>query len=214
MYTQLDIQKLEKEWKDNPRWKGILRPYSAEEVVRLRGSIPIAYTLAQLGAEKLWNLLSREKYIKTLGAMTGTQAVQVVQAGLQAIYLSGWQVAADMNDAYETYPDQSLYPAESAPKLVKRINNALLRMDQIDHLKNHHPVDWLAPIVADAEAGFGGPLNTFELIKSFIKEGTAGIHLEDQLSSIKKCGHMGERCWSPRTNLSKSWSPRASHPTL
>ena len=179
------------------RWKDVIRPYSKEEVERLRGTVKIEYTLARLGAERLWKLLQEENYVPTLGAMTGNQAVQQVQAGLKAIYLSGWQVAADANLAGQMYPDQSLYPANSVPAVVKRINNALLRADQIRHLEGRHDIHWLAPIVADAEAGFGGPLNVFELVKSMIEAGAAGVHLEDQLASEKKCGHMGGKVLIP-----------------
>jgi isocitrate lyase len=186
MYTKEDVQKIENDWKTNPRWKGIVRPYTGEDVVKLRGSIKIDHTLARLGAEKFGKLLKEEPFIRSLGAMTGTQAVQMVQAGLKAIYLSGWQVAGDMNDAHQTYPDQSLYPVQSVPHLIRRINQALLRMDQIDHMNNVKGTDWLAPIFADAEAGFGGPLNAFELVKSMIQEGAAAIHLDDKLSSLKK----------------------------
>ncbi len=191
MYTQHEIAALEREWETNKRWKGIVRPYSATEVIKLRGTLQIDYPLARLGAMKLWSLLSHEKYIRAMGALSGNQAVQQVQAGLKAIYVSGWQVAADANDALQTYPDLSLYPVTSMPTLIARINNALMRSDQIEHLANETYTDWFAPIVADAEAGFGGPLNTFELIKAMILAGVAGIHLEDQLSSLKKCGHMG-----------------------
>jgi isocitrate lyase len=185
------IRTLVTEWTNSPRWKGVSRPYTAEEVVRLRGSVKIEYTLARLGAEKLWKLLQEEDPTCALGAMTGNQAIQEVQAGLKAIYCSGWQVAGDANTAETMYPDQSLYPVDSVPRLVKRINNSLLRTDQIHWLSNQHEIDWLAPIVADAEAGFGGNLNAFELMKHLIAAGAAGVHFEDQLSSAKKCGHLG-----------------------
>jgi isocitrate lyase len=188
---------------DQPRWRGIERPYSRSDVERLRGSIVVEHTLARRGAEKLWNLLQTEDYVATLGALTGNQAVQQVKAGLKAIYLSGWQVAADANLAGQMYPDQSLYPANSVPAVVKRINQALRRADQIHHAEGDDTIDWFAPIVADAEAGFGGPLNVFELTKAMIDAGAAGVHFEDQLSSEKKCGHMGGKVLVPtRTAIS------------
>lgn len=190
-------EELEKKWRDDSRWKGILRPYGAEDVLKMRGSLKIEYTLADLGAKKLWKLLNQEPFIRALGAMTGCQAVQQVEAGLKSIYLSGWQVAADQNDALETYPDLSLYPLMSMPHLIKRIQKALQRADQIHHLQGDKNIDWFVPLVADAEAGFGGPLNAFELIKAMIIEGVAAVHLEDQLSSLKKCGHMGGKVLVP-----------------
>ena len=188
---------LEREWQSNPRWQGITRPYSAEDVVRLRGSIQIEHTLAKLGAERLWSLLQNEDYVAALGAVTGNQAVQQVRAGLQAIYISGWQAAADANDAGQMYPDQSLYPANSVPNLVRRINQALIRADQIHHSEGKNGIHWFAPMFADAEAGFGGNLNAFELMKAMIEAGAAGVHFEDQLSSAKKCGHLGGKVLVP-----------------
>lgn len=191
------VQEIEKDWETSPRWKGIVRDYTAADVDRLRGTVHIEYSIARLTAEKLWNHLHNEPYVNALGALTGNMAMQQVRAGLKAIYLSGWQVAADANLSGDMYPDQSLYPANSVPMVVKRINNCLLRADQIDHSEGKDKVDWLQPIVADAEAGFGGNLNAFELMKGMIEAGAAGVHYEDQLASAKKCGHMGGKVLIP-----------------
>jgi isocitrate lyase len=188
---------LQESWEMDKRWNGITRPYTAEDVIKLRGSIDIEHTLARRGAEKLWKQMNEEEYINALGALTGNQAVQQVKAGLKAIYLSGWQVAADANLSGHMYPDQSLYPANSVPSVVKRINQALQRADQITHSEGDNSIDWLVPIVADAEAGFGGQLNCFELMKGMIEAGAAGVHFEDQLSSEKKCGHLGGKVLLP-----------------
>ncbi len=188
---------LNHEWNTSPRWQGIARPYSAEEVVRLRGSLPIEYTLAKVGAERLWELLNNEPYVNTLGALTGNMALQQVQAGLKAVYLSGWQVAADANSAGQMYPDQSLYPVDGVPGVVRRINNAFKRADEIQTAEGRNDFYYFAPIVADAEAGFGGNLNAFELMKAMIEAGASGVHFEDQLASAKKCGHMGGKVLVP-----------------
>ncbi len=189
--TRNDERLIEQQWRTDARWRGITRPYSAADVLRLRGTVVVEHTLARMGAERLWKLLHSEPYVAALGAMSGNQAVQQIQAGLLAIYMSGWQVAADANLSGQTYPDMSLYPANSVPTLVKRLNSALMRADQIAHSSGKNGTYWFAPIVADAEAGFGGNLNAFELMKEMIEAGAAGVHFEDQLSSAKKCGHMG-----------------------
>jgi isocitrate lyase len=191
------VRAMVKDWAENPRWEGIERPYTAEDVLRLRGSVKIEYTLAAVGAARLWNLMRENDYVKALGALTGGQAIQQVQAGLQAIYCSGWQVAADANVAGQVYPDQSLYPANSVPELVRRLNNAFRRTDEIYTAEGKNETYWYAPIVADAEAGFGGNLNAFELMKAMIEAGASGVHFEDQLSSAKKCGHLGGKVLVP-----------------
>ena len=193
----LSTAEMTKHWHTNSRWTGTKRPYSSQQVVKLRGSFQVEHTLARLGAERLWWLLHHEEYVPALGALTGNQAVQQVQAGLKAIYLSGWQVAADANNSGHMYPDQSLYPADSVPTVIRRINNALLRADQIHHMDGKNGMHWMAPIVADAEAGFGGSLNAFELMKAMIEAGAACVHFEDQLSSAKKCGHLGGKVLVP-----------------
>jgi isocitrate/methylisocitrate lyase len=194
---QEEATRLEERWRADERWRGIERPYTAEQVVRLRGSVVPECTLARLGAERLWELLRRDEPVRALGALTGGQAVQMVKAGLEAIYLSGWQVAADANLAGATYPDQSLYPVNSVPAVVRRLNSALMRADQIDWAEGRNGTHWLAPILADAEAGFGGPLNAYELMRALIEAGVAGVHYEDQLSSEKKCGHLGGKVLVP-----------------
>ncbi|MBN8203768.1 MULTISPECIES: isocitrate lyase [Bacillaceae] len=198
------VRQLQESWEMDERWNGVERPYTAEEVIKLRGSIDIEHTLARRGAEKLWKLVNEEDFVNALGALTGNQAVQQVKAGLKAIYLSGWQVAADANLSGNMYPDQSLYPANSVPSVVKRINQALQRADQIHHMEGDHSIDWFAPIVADAEAGFGGQLNVFELMKGMIESGAGGVHFEDQLSSEKKCGHLGGKVLLPTQTAVKN----------
>ena len=191
------VRKLSEAWSHSPRWKGVKRPYSAADVWRLRGTVERGFTLARMGAGRLWQLLNESGYVHVLSAVTGNQAIQQVRAGLKAIYVSGWQVAADMNNSLRMYPDQSLYPSDSVPYLLKRINNSLQRADQIHHLKGENGMYWMAPLVADAEAGFGGPLNAFEIMKLMIEEGAAGVHFEDQLASVKKCGHLGGKVLVP-----------------
>jgi isocitrate lyase len=198
---QCEAAELEQRWAEEARWSGILRSYGAEDVVRLRGSVVPQHTIASLGAERLWQLLADEEYVAALGALSGGQVVQMVRAGLKAVYLSGWQVAADANLAGHTYPDQSLYPSNSVPAVVRRLNNALIRCDQIDWAEGRNGTNWLAPIVADAEAGFGGALNSFELMKAMIEAGAAGVHFEDQLASEKKCGHLGGKVLVPTSHF-------------
>ncbi|UNK58580.1 isocitrate lyase [Pseudoxanthomonas daejeonensis] len=197
MTTLKTAEQIQHEWNTDPRWAGITRNYSAQDVVRLRGTVPVEHSIARLGAEKLWRYLHEKDFVNALGALTGNQAMQQVKAGLNAIYLSGWQVAADANLAGQMYPDQSLYPADSVPSVVRRINNALLRADQLQHAEGDDSIDFLQPIVADAEAGFGGVLNAFELMKAMIEAGASGVHFEDQLASVKKCGHMGGKVLVP-----------------
>ncbi len=197
MDDQSRIAALEKEWAENSRWKGVQRDYAAADVVRLSCTLPIEHTLAKHGAEKLWQSLNETDYVNALGALTGNQAMQQVKAGLKSIYVSGWQVAADANDAFAMYPDQSLYPVDSVPKVVEKINNALMRANELHHAEGDTRTDWFVPLVADAEAGFGGVLNAFELMKAMIKAGASGVHFEDQLASAKKCGHMGGKVLVP-----------------
>lgn len=200
-----EAQELKKNWETNPRWKGIKRTYAPEEVVRLRTSMKIEYTIAQMGAKRLWNLVNTDPFVPAMGALTGGQATQMVRAGLKAIYMSGWQVAGDANLSGQTYPDQSLYPSNSVPALVRRLNNALMRSDQISQAEGSSPVEtWYAPIVADAEAGFGGPLHAFELMKSMIEAGASGVHFEDQLAAEKKCGHLGGKVLIPTNQFIKT----------
>jgi isocitrate lyase len=206
MTRRFETKALERDWKTNGRWDGIVRDYAADDVLRLRGSIDIKYTLAELGAERLWDLLHSEPYVAALGALTGNQAIQQVRAGLKAIYLSGWQVAADANLAGHMYPDQSLYPSNSVPQVVKRINQSLQRADQIDCSEGKNGTHWFAPIVADAEAGFGGCLNAFELMKMMIEAGAAAVHFEDQLASEKKCGHLGGKVLVPTAQFIRTLS--------
>src|SRR5216110_596538 len=201
-----EMKKADHDWANNPRWNGISRNYSVSDVLRLQGNVIIEHTLARRGAEKLWSLLQAEPFINALGALTGNQALQQVKAGLKAIYLSGWQVAADANLAGQMYPDQSLYPVNSVPSVVKRINQALQRADQIDHSEGKHDTHWFAPILADAEAGFGGCLNAFELMKAMIEAGAAGVHFEDQLASEKKCGHLGGKVLVPTSHFIRTLS--------
>ncbi len=214
------VLELENEWKTSPRWKGVTRAFTAAEVVRLRGSVRLRYSLAEMGALRLWELLETEPFVRSLGAMSGNQAVEMVAAGLKAIYVSGWQVAGDANDSLQMYPDQSLYSVSSVPTLIKRINNALQRADQIQHMQGKNETHWFAPLVADAEAGFGGTLNVFELVKAMIEAGTAAVHLEDQVSALKKCGHMGGKVlvgvheFLPKLNAARLAADVMGVPTL
>lgn len=214
------VLELENEWKTSPRWKGVTRAFTAAEVVRLRGSVRLRYSLAEMGALRLWELLETEPFVRSLGAMSGNQAVEMVAAGLKAIYVSGWQVAGDANDSLQMYPDQSLYSVSSVPTLIKRINNALQRADQIQHMQGKNETRWFAPLVADAEAGFGGTLNVFELVKAMIEAGTAAVHLEDQVSALKKCGHMGGKVlvgvheFLPKLNAARLAADVMGVPTL
>ncbi len=220
MSYEQQILALENEWRTLPRWKGITRNFTAADVIQLRGSVRIQHTLAEMGARRLWHLLETEPFVRSLGAMSGNQAVEMVTAGLKAIYVSGWQVAGDANDSLQMYPDQSLYSVSSVPTLIKRINNALLRADQIHHMQGNGDTYWFAPLVADAEAGFGGTLNVFELVKAMIEAGTAGVHLEDQVSSLKKCGHMGGKVlvgvheFIPKLNAARLAADVMGVPTL
>lgn len=215
MNYNLEVERLKKDWAENPRWQGIKRGYSAEDVVRLRGSVHIEHTLARRGAERLWQLINDEPFVNALGALTGNQAMQQVKAGLKSIYLSGWQVAADANISGEMYPDQSLYPVNSVPAVVRKINNTFIRADQIQCSEGKQDIDYFAPIVADAEAGFGGVLNAYELMKAMIEAGAAGVHFEDQLASVKKCGHMGGKVLvSTREAVEKLIAARLAADTL
>lgn len=209
------LTRLYDEWKKSSRWKGMERPFTPEDVYKLRGTIHREYTIAKLGARRLWKLLHEEECVKTLSAITGNQAIEQVRAGLKAIYVSGWQVAADMNNSSSMYPDQSLYTVDSVPALVKRINNALLRADQVHHLKGDHSINWLVPLIADAEAGFGGVLNAYELMRHMIEEGASAVHFEDQLASVKKCGHLGGKVLVPtREFISKLVAARLASDVL